>query len=312
MQTTIVETSDPKSPLQYTGTVLASNTSVNQSWSILQTDADTMLFIDGQHQSSKSDEDLYHETMVHSLLCGLSSPKKILILGGAEGCLAREVLRWNSVEHVTQVDWDTSLLDYYRKTDEGRSWNDGAYEDPRLTVVVENALVWLHDSTEQFDAIFIDLLDPSDNTMPFLKMLLKHCKTHLTFRGGLSINAGLVSSEQTSASSLATFIQEEYRDSRFLKVATKVHVSSFLGTWGFLQIIPQSWSRYFHDTSLPHGLKYATKETLLEGTLWNKTYPKELRDFWIGSIETVEQKVCKKLTSFVDPETRRLTDYYGC
>jgi len=311
MQTTIVETSDPSSPVQYTGTVLASNTSVNQSWCLLQTDADQMLFIDGQHQSSKSDEHLYHETMVHSLVYGLSSPKRVLILGGSEGCLVREVLRWNSVQHVTQVDWDASLLDYFRRTKDGRTWNNGAYEDPRLTVIVENALTWLDASTEQFDAIFVDLLDPSNYTMPFLQMLLKQCKSHLTFRGGLSINAGLVSSEQTSACALATFLQSEYKESRFLKVATKVHVPSFLGTWGFLQIVPQSWSTYFHESNLPQDIQYITKSTLIDGTLWANTYPKELRDFWVGSDKPVEQKVCKKLTPFLDPETRRLTDYYG-
>jgi len=312
METTIVETSDPTFSLQYTGTLLASNTSEVQSWSVLKTGSETLLFIDGQHQSSTHDEHLYHETMVHSLLCGLASPKKVLILGGAEGCLAREVLRWDSVEHVTQVDWDVSLLDYFRKTEEGRSWNNCAYDDPRLTVVVENALTWLDASTEQFDAIFIDLLDPSDYTMPFIKTLVKYSKNHLTFRGGLSINAGLVSAKETAACALATFLQTEYKESRFLKVATKVHVPSFLGTWGFFQIVPQSWSRYFHDKSLPDGLKYASKETLLDGTLWNETYPNEVRNFWVGSVETVEQKDCKKLTSYLDPTTRKVTEYYGC
>jgi len=316
METTIVETSDPTFSLQYTGTLLASNTSELQSWSILQTGSEKLLFIDGQHQSSTYDEHIYHEMMVHSLLCGLSSPKKVLILGGAEGCLAREVLRWNSVEHVTQVDWDASLLDYFSKTEEGRSWNGGIYDDSRLAVVVENALSWLEATTEQFDAIFIDLLDPSDYTMPYIKTLLKFCKSHLTFRGGLSVNAGLVSAKETSACALATFLQTEYKETRFFKVATKVHVPSFVtGMWGFLQIVPQSWSRYFHDTRLPDGLKYATKETLLKGTLWNNTYPNELKNFWIGPEDPkdpVEQKVCKKLTPYLDPTTRRLTDYYGC
>jgi predicted membrane-bound spermidine synthase len=177
---------------------------------------------------------------------------------------------------------------------------------------VEDVLPWLDASTEQFDAIFIDLLDPSDYTMPFLRALVKLCKPRLTPRGGLCINAGIVSTEQTPACNLSTFLKDEFKESRFLKVATKVHVPSFLGTWGFLQIVPQSWSRYFHDKPLPDGLKYATKDTLLQGTLWNTSYPNELREFWIGSTDSVEQKVCKKLTSYLDPYTRKLTDYYGC
>ena len=161
---TIHEQSDPSYTLSYTGTVLGSNSIASgnpQNWIVIRGAAGTMLFIDDQHQSTLEDEYIYHETFVHSLMWRLPSRKRVLLLGGAEGCLAREVLRWHNVETVVQVDWDKSLVDFFRLPEQAE-WNHGVYEDPRLTVVHEDAQVWLnHYSGEPFDAIFIDLLDPS-------------------------------------------------------------------------------------------------------------------------------------------------------
>jgi len=88
--TTVCETSDPENHLEYTGTLLASNTNSLQSWKILDTKENgEMLFINDIHQSSKKDEYYYHEMFVHSLLFGIASPKTVLVLGGSEGCMAR-------------------------------------------------------------------------------------------------------------------------------------------------------------------------------------------------------------------------------
>jgi spermidine synthase len=143
---TIHEQSDPSYTLSYTGTVLGLNTISNgnpQNWIVIQGAAGTMLFIDGQHQSTLEDEYMYHETFVHRLMWHLPSRKRVLILGGAEGCLAREVLRWNDVEEVVQVDWDKSLVDFFRQPEQAQ-WNNGIYEDRRLTVVHEDANVFLN------------------------------------------------------------------------------------------------------------------------------------------------------------------------
>ena len=156
MTTTILETSNPDMFLEYTGVLLADHTTSLQTWKLLQTDdKDELLFIEGQHQSTKSDEHIYHETFVHSLLAGISNPRKVLILGGAEGCMVREVLKWNSVHYSKQIDWDASLVNYF-KTD-GWAWNGGVYENPKVHVECVEALGWLKQTNEMFDAIFIDL-----------------------------------------------------------------------------------------------------------------------------------------------------------
>jgi spermidine synthase len=311
MNTTLYETSDPNNPIQYTGILLASNTNPFQSWNLLDTkEYGQMLFINNQHQSSSQDEHIYHETFVHSLFLGLSSPKKVLVLGGAEGCMAREVLRWKSVQRIVQVDWDASLLEYFKT--KGSSWNGGVYNDPRLEVILENAITWIQSTNEKFDAIFIDLFDPSYDDLSILEPFLLECKQILAPNGGISINAGSISKiNKTPACSLATFLRSTFVEPAYHRVALKVDVPSFQGTWCFLQIVPKLWSYRIHDNAYPIGLHHFTKNVLIQSTTWSSEYPSELQDYWICNSN--KQIVCKKLTPYFDSVSNRLySDFYGC
>ena len=152
---TVVELSDPAAPVIYRGTLIAKHESQKQKWILIDTvENDEMLFIDGQHQSSLTDEHYYHESFVHTLMTGVQNPKRVLLLGGAEGCLAREVLRYGQVEVVDQVDWDCTLVDHFRGA--GIHWNADAYADPRVHVYCEEALGWLEKCTHTNDVIFVD------------------------------------------------------------------------------------------------------------------------------------------------------------
>jgi spermidine synthase len=311
MTTSVYETSDPKNPLEYHGTLLASNTNSIQSWKLLHTkEHGEMLFIDDKHQSSSEDEHLYHEPFVHSLLIGIVSPKNILILGGSEGCVAREVVRWTSVERIVQVDWDASLIEYFKT--KGSSWNNGVYNDPRLEVVIENACTWIQSTNEIFDAIFIDLFDPSSTDLSILETLLTNCKRILSPRGGLSVNAGSVCKGSTTpACSLAVFLRESFVEPTYHRVAVKTSVPSFQGTWGFLQIVPRLWSSSIHDAPYPKDVRYFTKEALLNSIKWSSEYPPELQVYWLSN--STEQVLCKKLAPFFNRVSNRLiSEYYGC
>lgn len=308
--TTVCETSDPENHLEYTGTLLASNTNSLQSWKILDTKENgEMLFINDIHQSSKKDEYYYHEMFVHSLLFGIASPKTVLVLGGSEGCMAREILKWDSVKRVVQVDWDESLLNYFKVN--GYTWNSNVYENPRLEVIVADAFKWIQTCNEQFDAIFIDLFDPSNNELQVFQNLIIECKKRLSPYGGLSVNAGIVKKEHTPACILANFIRDSYTEPKYHRVAVKMFVPSFEGTWVFLQVVPRLWSSSIHDSRVPDNTRYFTKINLLDSIQWSSEYPKELRDYWLPY--DTNQIVCKKLTPYFDRYSNTLiSEFYGC
>jgi spermidine synthase len=118
------------------------------------------LFLDGAPQSAVADEFVYHEALVHPALVAHPSPRRVLIAGGGEGATLREVLRHPTVEQATMVDIDGELVELTRRHLE--PMHRGAFDDPRARVIVGDALAWLREQDERYDAIVIDLVDPSE------------------------------------------------------------------------------------------------------------------------------------------------------
>lgn len=118
------------------------------------------LFLDGQPQSAVADEFVYHEALVHPALVAHPNPKRVLIAGGGEGATLREVLRHPGVERAVMVDIDGELVDLCRE--HLAEMHQGAFDDPRADTVIGDALAYLRDHDQKFDAITIDLTDPSE------------------------------------------------------------------------------------------------------------------------------------------------------
>ncbi|MFC1864120.1 spermidine synthase, partial [Thermodesulfobacteriota bacterium] len=57
-----------------------------------------MLLLDGFVQTTEKDEFIYHEMMAHVPLFSHPNPKKVLIIGGGDGGVLREVLKHDNVE----------------------------------------------------------------------------------------------------------------------------------------------------------------------------------------------------------------------
>lgn len=116
------------------------------------------LVLDGKTQSAKSDEAVYHESLVHPALIAHPNPKTVYIGGGGEFATAREVLKHKSVEKVVMVDIDEMVCNMCRK--EMPEWADGAFEDPRLEVHYTDAHAFLKQYDGTFDVIIMDIADP--------------------------------------------------------------------------------------------------------------------------------------------------------
>lgn len=149
------------------------------------------LFLDGLLQTSEGDEPLYHEPIVHSPCLFHGCPTKVLILGGADGGAAREALRWNSVCEVVVVDIDAAVVDACRV--HLPSIARGAFEDPRVRLVIADAADFVANTQDRFEAIICDLTDPGEDgpscalfTVEFFTKL----QNLLTPRGALCIQSG--------------------------------------------------------------------------------------------------------------------------
>jgi spermidine synthase len=123
------------------------------------------LVLDGKWQSCTGDEFLYHEPLVHPAMLAQGNPHNALILGGGEGATAREVLRWNGIRRAVMIDIDGEVVEACRE--HLPEMHQGAFDDPRLEIVIEDALRYLDETTSTFDVVISDLSDPIEEGPSF-------------------------------------------------------------------------------------------------------------------------------------------------
>ena len=119
------------------------------------------LILDGKIQSCETDETVYHESLVHPPLFLHPNPKTVFIAGGGEGATAREVLRHKSVEKVVMVDIDGMCVSVCKQHLPNHS--AGAFDNPRLELVIQDAKQYLVDYQGTFDVVICDLADPLED-----------------------------------------------------------------------------------------------------------------------------------------------------
>ena len=121
--------------------------------------AGRMLILDGVVQITEADYAVYQEMMTHVPIMGLEQPaRRVLVIGGGDGAMAREALRHSSVEQVVMVELDQVVVEACKQ------WLPSLtadYADPRLEVLIEDAAEYVKRApSAHFDAVLCDSPDP--------------------------------------------------------------------------------------------------------------------------------------------------------
>jgi spermidine synthase len=147
------------------------------------------LFLNGNLQFSSTDEYRYHEALVHPAMELANEPRRILVLGGGDGLAVREILRHPKVEQVTLVDLDPDMTLLSKRFLPLAELNKHSFDDPRVKVINRDAMIWLEDATDLFDAAIVDFPDP--NTFALGKLyttrFYRLLKSRLTPEAAVSI-----------------------------------------------------------------------------------------------------------------------------
>lgn len=118
------------------------------------------LILDGDVQSVEADEYIYHEALVQPAMCLHPLPRNVLIVGGGEGAVAREVLKHETVERVVMVDIDAELVSLARE--HLQSWHRGSFEDGRVELQVGDGREFVLSTDERFDVVIVDVVSSFD------------------------------------------------------------------------------------------------------------------------------------------------------
>ncbi len=117
--------------------------------------------LDDAFMASAGDEFIYHECMVHVPALTHGSPQSAFVMGGGDGCSARELLRYAGISRIVVAELDPMVIASCRQ--HFAEVNCGALDSPRVDVRIGDALATLRASDEQYDLIVMDLTDPGEN-----------------------------------------------------------------------------------------------------------------------------------------------------
>lgn len=150
------------------------------------------LYINGNQQLSTFDEYLYHEPMVHSALGLTTHKKRILVLGGGDGCIVRELLKYKSIETIDLVDLDPKMLELGKQNPIFKTLNNNALNSNLVSTFTQDAFNYLEDNKEKYDVILVDLPDPNnvDLNKLYTKEFYQLCYYNLTEKGTFITQSG--------------------------------------------------------------------------------------------------------------------------
>ncbi|WP_259781769.1 polyamine aminopropyltransferase [Aestuariispira ectoiniformans] len=149
-----------------------------------------VMALDGIVQTTEGDEHIYHEMMAHVPILAHGQASRVLIVGGGDGGMAREVLKHKSVEELTMVEIDGGVVDFCREYLPNH--NAGAFDDPRFNLVITDGCKFVKETDKRFDVIIIDSTDPiGPGAVLFTEEFYADCKSCLTENGILVTQNGV-------------------------------------------------------------------------------------------------------------------------
>lgn len=171
-----------------------------------------VMMLDHIVQLTTGDEFIYHEMMAHVPLTALEAlepetKKSVLIIGGGDGGVLREVLRHPSVERAVLCEIDASVIElcteYFPKV------SNGAFDDPRTEIVIEDGTKYVREQREAFDVIMVDSTDPiGPGAVLFTKEFYDDCKNALKEGGVMLTQNGLPFMQPDELSQSVRFFKE--------------------------------------------------------------------------------------------------------
>ncbi|GLC57471.1 ribonucleotide reductase (RNR) inhibitor [Pleodorina starrii] len=119
----------------------------------------TVLLLDGVIQCTDRDEFSYQEMIAHIPMCSLERPaKKVLVVGGGDGGVLRELARYPHVEEIHMAEIDKMVPEVSK-----RFFPEMAvgFSDPRVTLHICDGIKFVEDApADSYDLIVVDSSDP--------------------------------------------------------------------------------------------------------------------------------------------------------
>ena len=182
-----------------------------------------VMALDGAIQTTEADEFIYHEMLTHVPILAHGTARNILIIGGGDGGMLREVCRHSSVDRITMVEIDQAVVDMCKEYLPNHS--SGAYDDPRVNLVIDDGMRFIANCTDKFDVIISDCPDPTGpGEVLFSEDFYHACHRCLTDDGILVAQNGTPFLQIDEVKTTAKNIQGLFADWHFYHAAVPTYI----------------------------------------------------------------------------------------
>lgn len=192
-----------------------------------------VMALDGIVQTTERDEFIYHEMMVHVPMLAHGNATRVLIIGGGDGGILREVLKHPQLKEVVQVEIDQAVIDLCRTYLPHHS--AGAFDDSRVEVKIADGVDYVcHADVEPFDVIISDCTDPiGPGEVLFSSEFYAGCKRLLRPKGVFVAQNGVVFMQPEELVNTAKRLSPYFADTGFYTVAVPTYVGGVMAlAWG--------------------------------------------------------------------------------
>ena len=116
-----------------------------------------MLVLDGIIQATELDEFAYQEMLTHIPMFAHPNPEKVLVIGGGDGGILREIGRHDCVKEIDICEIDEDVINASKKYLPSMACG---FDDPRVNLHIADGSVFIKDRQKYYDAIIVDSSDP--------------------------------------------------------------------------------------------------------------------------------------------------------
>ncbi len=122
-----------------------------------------LLLLDGIIQLTSYDEFAYQEMMAHLPYYTHGSPEKVLVIGGGDGGVLRELSRHKNIKELDICEIDSEVIRVAKKFLPELSCG---FDDPRVTVNIADGSEFIRSRRDHYDLVIVDSTDPGGPGAP--------------------------------------------------------------------------------------------------------------------------------------------------
>ena len=186
-----------------------------------------VLALDGVVQTTEKDEYAYHEMLAHVPILAHGTVNSVLIIGGGDGGVLREVLRHQEVARATMVEIDERVVELCKEY--LPTISDNAFDNPRTNLVIADGCYFVANTTDKYDVIIIDSTDPiGPGEILFGEEFYKNCHARLNENGILVNQNGVPFTQEQELSNSHHRLRKVFKDTTFYLTVVPTYIGGYM------------------------------------------------------------------------------------